>query len=212
MLSRKELPVSRRYSDEEKELILQTLDDNYGNVTLTALQTDIPIRTLQDWKRHRKLLALKHGNALPRVLPRKKNEARQQQQQQTTDNDTDEAEEENEYAYIRKRLMEHINNLLETLTDDPDTAHLRINALSRLLDRVIKLEQLVNDDPTCEKVIRIEYKDPDGSIHSTPMWNRNHEKEVPETKADWLRKRDEYIAYRDLLYPEYANSDSSNSP
>lgn len=151
--------MSRRYTTEQKESAMQCLDDNYGNVTITALQTGVPKRTLQEWKRQRKLQAIQRGEP----LLREKNHA-PQQQQTTDDADTPQAE----YARIRQRLMSHIHTLTETLTDDPDTAHLRASALSRLIDRVIKLEALIKSTGPVECRITFEY--PDGTIHDIPPW------------------------------------------
>ena len=198
--------MARRYTDEEKEEILARLDDNFGNVTLTALQMNIPTRTLQHWKRMRKLEAFKRGEPAPgnSLLLRKKSDAPQQKQQQVgaqravsdTEQTPSKGEEDyktqvtKEYTHIRERLMEHINNLIETLTDDPDTAHLRITALSRLLDRVIKLEALVGKET--DQVIRIEYKYPDGSIHDKPPWmDPEYVAAQAERQAEFQRRRAE---------------------
>jgi transposase-like protein len=162
--------MTRRYTQQQKEEILQQLDDNFGNVTLTAIQTGIPKRTIYDWKQQRKLLALKNGEPVPGQLPPKKNSVwRRQSAANPEQAEThDDGNPPNEYARIRERLMEHLDTLIETLTDDPDTAHLRISALSRLLDRVIKLEDLARTAGP-QKVI-FEYKYPDGTIHGKPMW------------------------------------------
>lgn len=155
--------MPRKYTDQQKIDALQHLADNYGNVTLTAIQTGIPERTLRDWKRRRKFETLKD-------LPPIKETRRRQQTAANDDPDQNtENESEGEYTRIRQRLMQHIDTLLETLTDDPDTAHLRIIALTRLLDRVIKLESLTRTESNAP--IRIEYKYPDGTLHNVPPWH-----------------------------------------
>ena len=181
--------MARKYTDQEKANILQHLDDNFGNVMLTAIQTGVPRRTLQDWKRLRKLNAIKNGTPISNALPPTKNSARRQQNAANNksplrsggdlegDKEDNEEEETNVYAQIREQMMEHLFTLMETLTDDPDTAHLRISALSRLLDRVIKLEALAGAQK--EQVFRFEYVYPDGTIHDAPpwenmMWVRKH--------------------------------------
>ncbi len=166
--------MSRRYTPKQKADALQHLDDNYGNVPLTALQTSIPERTLRDWKRLRKLETLKQ-------LPPKK-VAQRQQQKEYEEEDTTAA-----YTRIRAHLMQHINTLLDTLTDDPDTANLRAIALTRLLDRTIKLEAFVQNET--DHAIRIEYQYPDGSIHTAPPWETNWDAEdqpPPLTMEDVL--------------------------
>lgn len=155
--------MSRRYTQDEKAAYLAHLDDNYGNVTLTAIQTGIPSRTLYNWKRERKLRRLQSE---PPLLHKKS--AVPPPQTATNPDDT-----EAEYTRIRAEMMTHIDNLMSSLTDDPDTAHLRIIALTRLLDRVIKLEALTKRENIGEKVIRVEYQYPDGSIHDVPPWARS---------------------------------------
>jgi transposase-like protein len=128
--------MSRRYTPEEKAAALQHLNDNYGNITLTAMQTSIPVRTLHHWRRERKLQLLANistdneDEALESLLHKKVDV---QQQQEV-------------YTRLHQTLLEHLFNLTETLLDDPDTAHLRITALARLLDRVIKLEDLAKSE------------------------------------------------------------------
>ena len=155
--------MSKRYTQEQRADALQHLDDNYGNVTLTALQTGIPTRTLYQSKRERKL---RRQQAEPPLLHKKSAVPPQQTAAKTA---PESAGQQGDYTRIRTRLMEHIDTLIETLTDDPDTAHVRAMALTRLLDRVIKLEALTrSEDP--EQVIRIEYQYPDGSLHHAPIW------------------------------------------
>ncbi len=168
--------MSRRYTPQEKADILERLDDNFGNVTLTALQTGVPARTLYEWKRQRKLRRLQRGEP----LLHKKNVPPQQQTAADPDPSGDDPPDDppNEYARIRQRLMEHVDTLIETLTDDPDTAHLRIVALSRLLDRVIKLEALARP-PAEETVIRWEFVYPDGAVHAVPPWGQEPADEPP---------------------------------
>jgi transposase-like protein len=131
--------MSRRYTDEEKAEALEKLDANVGNITLTAIQTGIPVRTLHHWKRQQRIQLLMHPSSENEdvelevdsdleALLQQKFVAQQQQ--------------ESPYSHIRQRLLEHIFDLTETLMDDPDTAHLRVSALSRLLDRALKLERI----------------------------------------------------------------------
>ncbi len=157
--------MPKRYTDQQREDTLQHLDDNYGNVTLTALQTNIPARTIYQWKRERKL---RRQQAEPPLL-HKKSDALPQKSAANTDHIEDEPQ--GEYTRLRTRLMQHIDTIVETLTDDPDTAHIRAMALTRLLDRVIKLEALTRTEQP-EQVLRVEYLYPDGSIHDIPPWQK----------------------------------------
>ena len=162
--------MARRYTEEDKQHALQTLDDNFGDVTLTALQTDIPRRTLQDWKRMRKLKQKQTGEH----LPPKKDDA---QQQQYRANHQDK-EHKQVYTEIRDRLLDHIYALVDVLIDDPEIMHARVMSLIRLLDRVIKLEALSDNEQVEHRVI-IEYKHPDGTLHKNPHWFES------ENGEDW---------------------------
>jgi transposase-like protein len=126
--------MSRRYTEEEKLKALEHLNANAGNVTRTAAQTSIPARTLREWKREYEALVaadgLSHTPDFPSEGAAAAENLRRRRQQ------------EGEYTHIRQMLMDHLFDLTESLMDNPDTAHLRINALSRLLDRVIQLEKL----------------------------------------------------------------------
>lgn len=150
--------MSHRYTDQQKADILTQLSANFGNVALTARQAGIPSRTLYAWKREQQ-----REHPTDAALLHSKTSAPQHYTAANPDHL------ESPYDRIRARLMCHIDHLLDTLTDDPDTAHLRIMALSRLLDRVIKLEALTRANPD-DAVIRIEYVHPDGSISDTAPW------------------------------------------
>ncbi len=77
---------------------------------------------------------------------------------------------EKEYTHIRQRLMSHVEHLIDTLTDDPLTSHLHITALTRLLDRVIKLESLVRREIPDNNMIEIRYIDTLGQTSYRPPW------------------------------------------
>lgn len=161
--------MARRYTNQQKADILNQLNANFGNVALTARQTGVPLRTLYTWKRE-----YSPDDPADPALQHQKTPLRQHYTAESAE------EPEGEYARIRARLMQHIDHLLDTLTDDPDTAHLRIMALSRLLDRVIRLEALTRDDPAND-VLRIEYVQPDGSISASPPWYTPDDDDPPTT-------------------------------
>ena len=153
--------LSRRYTPEEKSAALQRLDDNFGDVAVTSIQTGVPTRTLREWKRQRHLEAFQTGQLPPQ------NQRRQQRQQQiidpTNNDDDDDDDEGNKYRRLRKELMQHIFDLSATLMDDPQTAYLRAVTLSRLIDRVIRLEAIIPQTDKERRII-VEYRQPDGSL------------------------------------------------
>lgn len=92
--------------------------------------------------------------------------------------------EERRMKQVQRRLTESATRLMESL-DDAAIADAPLNqraaALGIVLDRLMKLHQVAEKSrpPQEEEVIRIEYKDPDGSIHSTPYWAReDHESDT----------------------------------
>lgn len=187
--------MPRAYSDTQKTEALDHLDANFGNVTLTAIQTGIPSRTLYEWKRQRKL---RRQQAEPPLLHKKN--AVPQQQNATNDDESDSGE----YTRIRSRLMQHLEHLLDSLTDDPDTAHLRIIAVTRLLDRVVKLDPLAGNEH--EQVIRIEYVQPDGTVHnSSPWW-------TPETESQANPQPDPLVDHDTEYIPPWRYREQETRP
>jgi hypothetical protein len=75
---------------------------------------------------------------------------------------------------LRQRLAQNALLLADTLDDAIAEAPLnqRAAALGLLIDRLIKLDAWQPQERP-EGVIRIEYQDPDGSVHQTPPWARN---------------------------------------
>jgi transposase-like protein len=160
-----------RYTREQRWEVLDILEANYGNVTLTAQQTGVPIRTLYAWKREHRRVAQQTGSKLQHTknFPLLPENAAVHDDPPPAQPQT-EAERAAEYTALRASLMRHINTLTATMIDDPDTAHLRAMALTRLLDRVIKLETLAAAQPM-ERTIRIEYEY-GGAVHAVPPWQQ----------------------------------------
>jgi transposase-like protein len=142
--------MSRRYTPQQKETALQRLAANFGNIAITSLQTGIPERTLRDWQQKRQLEQVQNPPLPPKI-------SRRQQQPDT-----------NEYQLLRDIIMEHLFQLVENLSLDPATAYLRAAALSRLIDRVIKLEKHIPSTSEQQKIV-IEYFY-DGAYHNQPPW------------------------------------------
>ena|SRR5690606_4529928 len=169
--------MSKRYTPEEKAAALAALDENDGSVAITSLVTGIPSRTLQAWKRERQ------PKEQLLLLHKQKNTAQQQQQQQQPfryPNDPELEKLLREQAAAADRI---IDDVLDQLLKDVQVLSRRIRhnfdqappvsqimALTRLLDRVIKLDAR---KPRLEPERRLElirYQYPDGSIHKVPPW------------------------------------------
>jgi hypothetical protein len=80
---------------------------------------------------------------------------------------------------VRDSLTRTALHLMEALDEESIAAaplNQRATALGIVLDRLLKVEQQLPTPPTepQEYVYRVEYKDPDGSLHPTPSWARKH--------------------------------------
>lgn len=75
-----------------------------------------------------------------------------------------------------RQLQHQLLTLALTLVDGLEDAvpeaplNQRISALKALMDGVLKLEARIPQTEPQEKVYRIEYQYPDGTIHDTPPW------------------------------------------
>jgi transposase-like protein len=149
--------MPRRYTAEERAEALRSLDLYQGSIQLTSLRTGIPERTLRDWRKQRSLSDPVDNNhqedlSLP---PEKKSSAAAIKELQD----------------LRELLMSHVFEIAASLSQNDELVNMRAIAVSRLLDRVMKLDiqiaQIIPDGP---QVFRVEYQYPDGTIHDMPIW------------------------------------------
>ena len=142
-----------KYPPEQKTAALMILAANYGDLQLTSDQTGIPIRTLTDWKRD--------------GIKQQKNNFHRKQLNMA---ENAENPEDNEFFRLREILMEHVFSLSMAISDEEDATTLSIRslAISRLLDRIIKLDDFI-PSTFKEKTVRFEYVY-DGSVHNAPPW------------------------------------------
>jgi transposase-like protein len=157
--------MSKRFTPEFRTTILQLLDSNRGNITLTSLQTGISERTLYDWRRRRELQQQQiQPHTLLQSLP-----VLQQQQ-----NETD------ELNILRDSMMQTAIAIADSLKVNIDSRSLnvRVNALTSLLDRIMKLD---SECPTegGTQTIQIEYVDAEGRIYAAPPWVTDNEQKSP---------------------------------
>lgn len=83
-----------------------------------------------------------------------------------------------ELALLRQRLLDNAHLLAAGLEEAVAESALRerASALGTLVDRLIRLQQLLQqaqekpDGPTEEQVVRVEYQYPDGTAHDAPPW------------------------------------------
>jgi transposase-like protein len=133
----------KRYTEAEKRAALARLHENSGNVRLTSAETGVSPRTLRTW-------------------------AQRQQSAPAPPVESEPVE-----ARLRDLLMDNILRLADSLEATIDDAPLnqRASALAQLIDRLLKLAHKLSDEQR-QHVLRMEYVDPDGSVHPSPPWAR----------------------------------------
>jgi hypothetical protein len=89
--------------------------------------------------------------------------------------------------------LEIVNEMEESIADAP--LNQQVAALKAILDSVLKLEERMPRDEKEGSVIRLEYIDPDGSIHQTPPWARgdSHEHETIHRRRLWTEIRKDRV-------------------
>jgi hypothetical protein len=132
--------MSRRYTNEEKDHILHILDQYRGDVVRASVHTGVPERTLFRWKQRCRIEA-EHKSQQSVILPPQKSSLPPPQ----TDPDAPESDDEEEsladrYVALREMMLDRIFTFAEKMTDDNAYAASRAVAVTRLLDRVIKLD------------------------------------------------------------------------
>jgi len=137
-----------RYTPQQRADALRQLRANDNNIHTVSIKTGIHEKTLRKWRYQHE------SERAERLL------ARLQQ--------------------LEEDLLENTLQIVESLNDVIENAPLnqRTSAIGALVDRYLKVNEHLReiaDDQTeenDEKVIRIEYVDPDGSTHDTPYWTR----------------------------------------
>lgn len=160
--------MAKRYSEAQKEKALACLSKHGGNVQAASVETGIAADTLRRWAQARKA----GEEALLRL------EQRVDTLRERTNGQHEQAAKD-PLLRLREQLMENALVLVESLRDVVNDAPLsqRANALNQLLDKIIKLGDLLPEEANEETVIRHEYRYPDGSIHSAPPWAEDDSEE-----------------------------------
>jgi transposase-like protein len=156
--------MSRRYTPEEKYAILAQLQANRGNIALTRLQTGVPERTLNAWRREMWLLRQPLHTPQP---------PQQYQENQPPSNSEgmasvvsltqkipDFADNLEAMKFMRERIMRKLLNLTVTFDGDLSltTPYQRALVLSQLLERMMKLDEHLRPyEPYPEDNLKIRY-------------------------------------------------------
>ena len=165
--------MSRRYTSDEKAVVLSLLQSSGYNIVVTSLQTGIPERTLRYWRRQQNLAKVL---PLPPHTPSAAAAA--------ISEDFPDAE---RFKLLRRQILDHISTLTASLTNGLDTAspfH-RVLALSQLFEHLKRLEVYMPRDERKNKIV-IEFMDEHGNVYSElpPSDDDDEEGEYPDDQTD----------------------------
>jgi transposase-like protein len=181
--------MPRPYTPEEKAEALSLLREKNGNVPYVSYLLGISERTLYSW---RKFAGYEARGEQPRHWVKEQperqerlqqqREAFQQHQQQRhqvnnafgmTYAELEEALKvdyiQSPYANLHADMMLHLQHLNYSLTDEPETAHTKALAYTRMLDIAMNLESMVRVEKPQLSIIKYAY--PDETYHDVPYWS-----------------------------------------
>lgn len=120
-----------KYSPAQKEKALEMLriGDDIG---LVHFNTGIPKRTLRDWRK--RLEEESNCQIAEKTIPTAAAD-RQSEPKSTNDHD--------DFVYIRQQLMNYARDMAANLQPDQPDSNRRTLALSRILDRIDKLDRIL---------------------------------------------------------------------
>ena len=172
--------IKRVYTPEEKKIVRRLLLIHEGNVSVVHHLTGFPLRTIRRWRGQWDDDYDLFTNALAETFSpaAKANHTAQQPAIAFAARDSalaEPAESLTEYAQLRQKLMEHTNTLTDGLLRGDGMVHQRVQAISRLLDRILTLDEIL---PTQQSQQQPQSEMPnmaryifDGGIHKNPPWH-----------------------------------------
>jgi hypothetical protein len=176
----------RKYTKHEKKQARRLLLIHNGDVGIVHQLTTIPKRTLYRWRtawddqydlfldvlaQKNSVSATANQQPLPISSP-------------TSANDSELAQPPDslaQFTQLRHILMEHVMTLANNLLIGDYHINNRVIALSRLIDRIVLLDQILPDQNP-EKVVRFEFIS-DGTIYNTPPWEADTDN-IPPTQDE----------------------------
>ena len=166
----------RTYTPDEKTLVRRLLLIHAGNVPIVHHLTGFPKRTIHNWREQWDDDYELYTDALAQNLVARANalSASQRAPNQDSDSDSALAQTENklaQYAQIRANLMNHATTLSNNLALGDDHVNQRVHALSRLLDRLLVLDELLDDREEYDRTIRFEHVY-EGHVFDKPPWDQ----------------------------------------
>lgn len=164
----------RAYTPDEKKLVRRLLLLHQGNVPIVQHLTGYPRRTIEHWRAKwdddyelytdafaQNLLARANANAAA-LAPASADE----------DSDSAIAQAQDpfaQYAQLRDKLMAHTQTLADNLMLGDGFVNQRVHALTRLLDRLLTLDQTLPEKQP-EQTVRFEYYY-DDAVQDKPPWD-----------------------------------------
>lgn len=229
--------MHRSYTPEEKARALDLLEEKAGDVSYVSYLTGISERTLYTWKKHLKYMQMEGERETPPPLhwlrqqperqerlqqqQQKKRLQQQQRQEMTAFGMTHEELEEalkaeyvtSPFTNLHDDLILHLQHLNFGLTDEPEMAHRKALAFSRIFNIVQQLEEMIRLEKPQVSIIKYEY--PDQSYHDIPPWsNAVHERAtqayeavIAEAKRQYEEQRAEINNPSDTIEEDPAEAD-----
>lgn len=171
----------RHYSAQQKAHALLTLRQHNGDISLVSHLLNIPDRTLYRWRIEMETsdewrdLPKNFIPPSPPILP-----ISPSVQQPMSPNPFGMTHEElqkaleieyvpHPYNDLRQALMADIVKLQPTIAEDPNLAHVRTLAVSRMIDDVLRLDAICRVEKLQPVIFKYEYHD--GSLHDVPPWS-----------------------------------------
>ena len=171
--------MPKRYTAQQKEDVLRCLQANDGSVMLTSIQTGVSERSIRYWKQ-RQFMEDTVSTSQTKSQQQKENAMQQQQKEDksmyghdtSSPNDEKSDPQLTELRSLRQTIMNHIFELAADLSSGDELVSQRAIAVSRLLDRIPKLDSQIKLFETRRKGYQIEYIY-GGKSHNIPPWEND---------------------------------------
>jgi transposase-like protein len=217
--------MSQRYSPSQKMEALTLLEEAGANIENLSRKLKIPVRTLYAWRKESRLQDQLQQISTKNTLAAEEKLQQLQQNPQlpplensafgmTREQLAQALEVEyipGHFNTIRQDLWTHIRLVQASISEDPDSAHVRALAVSRMLDDVLRLDEICRIEKPNLNVIKYEYRD--GTYHNIPEWNnRVYERADQAYWAVLMQARREYYALKGEDYDDKSYRSSSDQP
>lgn len=201
------------YTVKDKVKALQALDENNGEVVLTAKELHIPERTLRDWVEFREevmnaFLDEKARRAYKGWSPFWKDRQEYVRPPESMYpkklEEVDDDDITKQLMAVREHLMKGVVRLSERIAEGDEQIVERAMALSRLVDRVKVLDQQIIDWRTVNSsgTLLIEYVHEDGMVYDRPMYALGDGADPEEPMDDDVIPDDRFEQARMLIERE----------